>query len=95
MRGGCSYSFLGQKIVLGLHVDGAAPRLRKQYDDRIRQHRYFIEKHGPVRRAFERKFESTCGMKAHVKGLIDFAKMIEPDYAEVCNQKFQRIDCPV
>lgn len=84
-----------KKIVLGLYVDGAAPRLRKEYKDRIRQHLYFIEKHGPVRHAFERKFDSTWGMKAHVKGLIDFAKMIEPDYAEVCNQKFQRIDWPV
>lgn len=84
-----------KKLVLGLQVDGIEPRLTKQFKDRIRQHIYFLEKFGAVDHAFRRKFDSVWGMKAHVKGLIDFAKMIEPDYAETCRHRFNQIDWPV
>jgi RNA-directed DNA polymerase len=85
----------GNKIVLGLQVDGTEPRLTKGYKDRIRQHLYFLEKYGPLNHALQRKFDSVWGMKAHIKGLIDFAKMIEPTYAEACRQRFNQIDWPV
>ena len=84
-----------RKLVLGLTVDGAEPGLTKEFKDRIRQHLYFLEKLGPVDHAFNRKFDSIWGMKAHIKGLIDFAKMIEPKYAVLCRERFQKIDWPV
>lgn len=84
-----------RKLVLGLTIDGAEPGLTKQFKDRLRQHMYFLEKLGPVDHAFNRKFDSVWGMKAHVKGLIDFAKMIEPDYGASCKEKFNKIDWPV
>ncbi|NKK01236.1 RNA-directed DNA polymerase [Rhizobium leguminosarum bv. viciae] len=85
----------GKKIVLGLQIDGTEPRLTKDFKDRIRQHLYFLEKFGPLNHAFERKFDSVWGMKAHIKGLIDFAKMVEPGYAEICRRRFNLIDWPV
>lgn len=84
-----------RKLVLGLTIDGVEPRLTKEFKDRIRQHLYFLEKLGPVDHAFNRKFDSIWGMKAHIKGLIDFAKMIEPKYAALCRERFEKIDWPV
>lgn len=84
-----------RKLVLGLDIDGAEPGLTKEFKDRLRQHIYFLERLGPVDHAFNRKFDSVWGMKAHIKGLIDFAKMIEPEYAAICRERFIRIDWPV
>lgn len=84
-----------RKLVLGLTIDGAEPGLTKEFKDRLRQHIYFLEKSGAVDHAFNRKFDSVWGMKAHIKGLIDFAKMIEPNYAAVCRERFNLIDWPV
>lgn len=84
-----------RKLVLGLTIDGAEPGLTKEFKDRLRQHLYFLEKFGAIDHAFNRKFDSVWGMKAHIKGLIDFAKMIEPSYAAVCRERFNLIEWPV
>lgn len=84
-----------RKLILGLTIEGAEPGLTKEFKDRLRQRLYFLEKLGPVDHAFNRKFDSIWGMKAHIKGLIDFAKMIEPKYAALCRERFDKIDWPV
>lgn len=84
-----------KKIILGLNVDGALPRLQKEYKDRIRQHLYYIEKLGIHEHAKNRAFVSICGFKHHLKGMIDYANMVEPDYAQKSLQKFLKIDWPV
>ena len=84
-----------KKIVLGLNVDGEKPRLQKEYRDRIRQHLYYLQKFGPSSHAAERGFDSIWGMKSHLKGMIDYANMIEPEYARNCLNKFQAIDWPI
>ncbi len=85
----------GKKVVLGLNVDQAMPRLQKSFKDRIRQHLYYLEKLGPIEHASARKFDSVWGLKSHIKGLIDFAKIIEPSYSETCLNRFEAIDWPV
>ncbi|EPL3170453.1 reverse transcriptase family protein [Serratia marcescens] len=85
----------GKKIILGLNVESEFPRLAKSIRDSIRQHLYFLEKVGPVQHALNRKFDSVWGLKSHVRGLIDYANMIEPDFAEVSLEKFQSIEWPV
>ncbi|WP_425408004.1 reverse transcriptase family protein [Hyphococcus sp.] len=84
-----------KKIVLGLNVDGGMPRLQKEYRDRIRQHLYYLQKLGPSSHAAERGFDSIWGMKSHLKGMIDYANMIEPKYARVCLDKFKAVDWPI
>lgn len=69
-----------RKIVLGLLVDGSDPRLTSEFKNRLRQHLYFLEKHGPIEHAKARGFETITGMYRHIKGLIDYAKMVEPQY---------------
>lgn len=70
-----------RKIVLGLLVDGDLPRLSRSFKDRIRQHLYYLEKFGPDQHVSKRDFDSIGGFFRHLKGLIDFAHMIEPQYA--------------
>lgn len=70
-----------RKIVLGLLVDGDVPRLSRPFKDRIRQHLYYLEKFGPDQHVSQRGFDSVGGFFRHLKGLIDFAHMIEPQYA--------------
>ena len=81
-----------KKIILGLNVDGAMPRLQKEYKDRIRQHLYYIEKLGVAKHIKNRKFNSTEGFKSHLRGMIDYTNMIEPDYAQESLQRFLEID---
>lgn len=85
----------GKKVVLGLNVDSDLPRLAKSTKDRIRQHLYFLEKVGPTEHVFNRKFDSVWGLKAHVRGLIDYANMIEPEFAKTALEKFNSIEWPV
>ncbi len=70
-----------RKIVLGLLVDEDYPRLSRPFKDRIRQHLYYLEKFGPDQHVNKRGFDSIGGFFRHLKGLIDFAHMIEPQYA--------------
>lgn len=84
-----------KKIILGLNVDGALPRLQKEYKDKIRQHLYYAEKLGIATHVNNRAFDSIWGFKNYLKGMIDYAHMIEPGYAEKALQKFSKIDWPI
>ncbi len=84
-----------RKIVLGLQVDGAVPTLRREFKDNLRQHLYYLEKFGPHDHSERRKFESMWGMKRHIKGLIDFSKMVDHSYAEKMLLKFNSIEWPI
>lgn len=84
-----------KKIILGLNVDGDLPRLQKEYKNRIRQHLYYIKKLGIDVHVSNRGFDSIWGFKCHLRGMIDYANMIEPDYAQESLQKFLEIDWPV
>ncbi|MBE8232102.1 MAG: RNA-directed DNA polymerase [Endozoicomonadaceae bacterium] len=84
-----------KKIILGLNVDGAEPLLQKEYKDKIRQHLYYIEKLGVAKHVEKRGFDSIWGFKSHLRGMIDYANMIEEDYAKKCLDRFSNIDWPV
>lgn len=83
-----------RKIVLGLVVDGNKPRLRREFKDNLRLHIHYLEKVGPTEHAKARDFHTIWGMKSHLRGLIDFANMIEPDYAAALLQRFKNVDWP-
>ncbi|PCJ61606.1 MAG: RNA-directed DNA polymerase [Rhodospirillaceae bacterium] len=83
-----------RKIVLGLNVGGPKPSLRREFKDNLRLHIHYLEKFGPTEHAKAREFDTIWGMKAHLRGLIDFAKMIEPDYATKLLQRFKNVNWP-
>lgn len=70
-----------KKLVLGLLVDTDKPRLCRQFKDRLRQHIYYIEKFGVEAHAQNLAFDTIAGFIRHIKGLLDFAYMVEPSYA--------------
>lgn len=82
-------------IVLGLQVDGDAPRLRREFKDSLRQHLHYLKKFGPIEHANARNFDSLWGMKCHIRGHIDYANMVEPEYASTLLKKFNELDWPV
>ena len=84
-----------RKVVLGLLVDGEIPRLRREFKDNLRQHFYYLDRHGVIEHAQQRGFDSIRGFKNHIKGLIDYANMIEPAYASQMLDKFNQIKWPI
>lgn len=70
-----------KKLVLGLLVDTAKPKLCREFKDRLRQHIYYIERFGIEDHAHRRAFDTIAGLIRHIKGLLDFAYMVEPTYS--------------
>ena len=83
-----------RKIVLGLSVDGDQPRLRREFKDKLRHHLYYLERFGPIEHARVRNFHTLWGMKCHLRGLIDYANMVEPQYAKALLKRFEDLDWP-
>lgn len=70
-----------RRVVLGLLVNEAYPRLSRAFRDRLRQHLYYLEKHGIWKHMEARKFDSAGGLYRHLRGLIDYANMVDRPYA--------------
>jgi RNA-directed DNA polymerase len=61
----------------------------------LRQHLYYLKKLGPIEHAKARQFDTLGGMYRHIRGLIDFANIVEPDYAAGRLAEFNAIDGPM
>ncbi len=83
-----------RKIVLGLVVDGATPKLAREFRSLLRQHLYYLESVGPTEHAKKRGFETVWGMHSYIRGLIDFAKMIDRPYADALLARFDAVGWP-
>lgn len=86
-----------RKLVLGLLTDGHAPRLTREFRQKMRQHLYYLssESRGPVAHAQHLGFVALRGLKHHVYGLAMFARQIDPAYGEECLEKLNAVDWPV
>jgi RNA-directed DNA polymerase len=83
-----------RKIVLGLLVNGDEPRLTKEFRSSLRQHLYYMNRLGPRAHAVKRGFDTISGLYNHVLGLINYAKMVEPEYARHARSLFEQVDWP-
>ena len=81
-----------KKLVLGLNVDSNVPLLTKKFKNKLRLHLYYINKFGANEHATKRGFKSILSMKLHIRGLIDFANMVEPEYASSVLDEFNAIN---
>lgn len=86
-----------RKIVLGLLVDSAEPRLTQQFRDRLRQHCYYLTHRcvGPARHAASRGFESVAGLHNHIIGLLTFAASIDENYAKKMKSELAGVVWPL
>lgn len=80
-----------RKVVLGLLVDDEAPRLTREFRDRLRQHLYYLEKLGPEAHRAARRFDTVSGLYRHVRGLIDFANSVDAIFAAAMRAKFDAV----
>ncbi len=82
-----------RKVVLGLLVDGPKPRLTRKFKSRLRMHLYYLNRSdiGPAGHAENRGFDSIIGLRAHVRGLIAHAQLVEPEYADARLAEFNKI----
>jgi len=71
-----------RKVVLGLLVDRVVPALPREFKDKLRQHLYYLKKHGVENHIERRKFDSAGGAYRHILGLINFANMVDAEFAE-------------
>lgn len=70
-----------RRVVLGLLVDSDQPRLSRVFRDRLRQHLYYLETRGIMAHVEARGFDSAGGLYRHLRGLIDYANMVDQPYA--------------
>lgn len=66
-----------RKIVLGLLVDGDAPRISRETWSRVDRLIYATEKFGLHSTASARSFDSTLGLKNHICGLLSYIKDVD------------------
>lgn len=66
-----------RKVVLGLLVDGDAPRISRQMYGRIDRHLHASRKYGIVETAKHEGFDSAFGFHNHLSGLISFVKDVD------------------
>jgi RNA-directed DNA polymerase len=85
-----------RRIVLGMSVDGSAPRLSREYKDNIRLHLHYLtsDGHGPAKHALARK-TGISSMYHHVRGLIAWAAQVEPSFGGAALEKFRSADWPL
>lgn len=81
-----------RKIVLGLLVDGPAPRLQRDFKDRLETHLFYARKFGAAAHARRRHFHSMWSMYRHVQGLIAYARQVEPEFAASMHVRMGEID---
>lgn len=85
-----------RKVVLGLLVDGAVPRLTKEFKARVRTHIHFLQREevGPAQHARNRGFDSVLGLQRHVYGLVAFGAGVEPDWAHWAWEELGNVPWP-
>ena len=79
----------GRKVVLGLLVDRAQPRLTPEFRQRAADHVRGIEKFGIAAHAKVRGFDAVTGMVEHIAGVIRFAGHVEPAFADPLRQRLE------
>lgn len=72
----------GRRSVLGIIVDGASPRLPREYKRRVDHHVRAATTFGIQAHSRHRGFETVQDLDSHVSGLLSYARMVEPGWAD-------------
>ena len=80
-----------RRSVLGILVDGPAPRLTREYKRRITKHLRGAAAFGIEQHRRHQKFKDLPELDAHVTGLLSFAHMVEPGWAEEQLEDWKRL----
>lgn len=66
--------------------------MQREFKVRLNQHFHYIEKFFLVEHVRRREFDSVWGLKSHLRGMIAYAKIIEPLIADEYLLRFKNID---
>jgi RNA-directed DNA polymerase len=85
-----------RKVVIGLLVDEATPRLPRDFKEKMRMHLYYLERSdvGPARHAARRGFTAVAGLRNHLYGLAAYARQIEPSYGAPLRKSLDAVAWP-
>lgn len=78
-----------RKVVTGLVVNAPSPRLPKAVKDEIDLAIYHIQKHGLSGHMERRRSKNPLGYLSHLKGLLIYARNVEPEYAAARLEELQ------
>jgi len=81
-----------RKIVTGLLVDQAEPRLTREFRKGLELHLHYAKEAGVLKHCKNRKFQSLLGFRAYLHGLVTYAEHVTPSYGAECRTKFDAID---
>lgn len=83
-----------RKLVLGLAVDGTAPRLTREYRNKLRLHAHMLGKMAiPASEHAERlRFRSVLSMRRHIEGKIGHARRVEEAFADSIANALAAVD---
>ncbi|MET8973721.1 RNA-directed DNA polymerase [Streptomyces hydrogenans] len=80
-----------RRSVLGVLVDGPTPRLTREYKRRIGKHLRGAASFGIEQHHRHLRFKDLAELDAHVTGLLSFAHMVEPGWAEEQLEDWKRL----
>jgi len=83
-----------RKVVLGLVVDSDRPRLTREFRENLEVHLFHLKKHGLASHLERRRFASYGGMKAHLWGLLTYARHVDSTFAEPLMDQFKELPWP-
>lgn len=83
-----------RKILLGMLVDRARPRVSREFLKRIQRHIYATQKFGLDMVAKYEKFDSVYGFYNHLLGLMSYLKDVDHGRWEILNEIFSQIQSP-
>jgi RNA-directed DNA polymerase len=87
----------GRKIALGLLVDRDRPHPYREFKANLRRHLRHFDRNDVdlLLHAAGGGFSSVVGLRNHVRGLISFARQIEPECAVARLHEFDAVGWPV
>ena len=80
-----------RRVVTGLLVDSAWPRLTTEYKERILLHLYHTRTKTIHGHCVRRGFRSLLGFRAHLDGLITYAEYIDAAFGAECRTQFNAL----
>lgn len=83
-----------RKVVLGLLVDGTRVRLSREFRARLECHVHYARRFGPQGHSKRRGFRSVFGFENHLRGLINFARSVDEEFAGPLDDEMAKIPWP-
>ena len=83
-----------RKVVTGLTINDERPRLPRSLKDEVELALFHIEKHGLLSHVERKRSEDPIGYLNHLKGLLLYARQVEPEFADAALEKLRAVLVP-